>query len=253
MAVGVARKPLGEVEVRLPKEDVAALVLDGDELAQDRAHGLAGHLAVGGLVLLGVLRHVGEHGTQVLEVNEQEVLVVRDAEDNVEHALLDLGELEQAREQRGTHVGDRDAHRDALAAEHVPEAARAALVGEALEAKLLDALLHVLGVLAGRAHAGDVALDVGHEDGDARLGEALGHDLERHGLARAGRAGDEAVAVGLVEQQADGLARGLGAHTHPDGVVLEHESPLLAMTTERISAAKNTSREEPALFNPRLM
>jgi len=36
-----AREPVGEVEVRLAEEDVTALVLDRDELAQNGSHGLA--------------------------------------------------------------------------------------------------------------------------------------------------------------------------------------------------------------------
>jgi len=43
--------------------------------------------------------------------------------------------------------------------------------------------------------AGEVALDVGHEDRHADARESLGEQLERDRLACAGRAGDEAVAV----------------------------------------------------------
>ena len=120
------------------------------------------------------------------------------------------------------HVGDGDTHRQAFATEHIPNAHGAALVGEALDAKALDTLLHVLGVLARLRHAGDVALDVGHEHRDARLREALGHDLERNGLSRTKGTGDKAVAVRLVEQQVHVLVVGLRAHTHLDGVLLVH-------------------------------
>ena len=47
----------------------------------------------------------------------------------------------------------------------------------------------------GAGEAGQVALDVGHEDRDAGLGQLAGEELERLRLAGAGRAGDEAVAV----------------------------------------------------------
>jgi hypothetical protein len=43
--------------------------------------------------------------------------------------------------------------------------------------------------------AGEVALDVGHEDRHAALAERLRHRLQGHGLAGAGRAGDQAVPV----------------------------------------------------------
>ena len=49
---------------------------------------------------------------------------------------------------------------------------------------------------AGLAHAGQVALDIGHEHRDADARKALGHHLQRDGLAGARRAGDEPVAIG---------------------------------------------------------
>ena len=226
LAVLGALEPIVEVERRLAKENVTALVLDRDQSAQNRAHRLGGDLAVGGLVLVGVLGHEVEHGAQVLEVDQKEVLVIGDAEDDVEHALLHLGKLEQARKQRRAHVGDGDTHRQTSAAEHIPDAHGAALVVETLDAKALDTLLHVLGVLACLRHTGDVALDVGHEHRNARLREALGHNLERNGLACTRGTGDKAVAVRLVEQQVHVLVVGLRAHTHPDGVLLVHASPL---------------------------
>ena len=125
-AVGRAGEPVGEVEVGLAEEDVTALVLDGQKRALDGADGLARHATVGGLVLLGVVGHIGEHGAQVLEVEQQHALVVGHAEDDVEHALLHVGEAQQAAEQHRTHVGDGDAHRAAGIAEHVPDAARGA-------------------------------------------------------------------------------------------------------------------------------
>ena len=51
------------------------------------------------------------------------------------------------------------------------------------------------------ADPGQVALDVGHEDGHAEAAEALGHDLEGDRLARSRRAGHEAVAVGHLRKK----------------------------------------------------
>ena len=50
-------------------------------------------------------------------------------------------------------------------------------------------------------NAGEIALHVGGKHRNAGLGEAFGHDLQRHRLAGAGGAGDEAVAVGHGEEQ----------------------------------------------------
>src|SRR3712207_6942018 len=58
------------------------------------------------------------------------------------------------------------------------------LVGQA---QLGVALAGRAGGVAGRRETGDVALDVGHEDGHARSRELLGDELQRLRLARADR------------------------------------------------------------------
>ncbi len=76
--------------------------------------------------------------------------------------------------------------------------------GEGLGRRQAPVLEHrgqLLGVVAGLADAGEVALDVGHEDRHADLREILGQGLQGHGLAGAGGAGDEAVPVGHAGQQ----------------------------------------------------
>ena len=54
------------------------------------------------------------------------------------------------------------------------------------------------------------------------MAETLGHNLERHGLARARGTGDEPVAVGLAKEQLDVGVPGLRAHAHPNGIILQH-------------------------------
>jgi len=61
---------------------------------------------------------------------------------------------------------------------------------------MVAALLELGVGAAGLAEAGEVALHVGAEHRDAGLREAFGQHLQRHGLAGAGGAGDEAVPVG---------------------------------------------------------
>src|SRR5262249_39062791 len=51
------------------------------------------------------------------------------------------------------------------------------------------------GGIACRAYAGEIALHVGAEDRNACGRELFGHDLQGHGLARSGGAGDKAVPV----------------------------------------------------------
>ena len=74
-------------------------------------------------------------------------------------------------------------------------------------------------------NAGQVALDVGGKHRHAGIGKALGQDLQRHRLAGAGRAGDQAVAVGVFQRQifalVDGVVR-LAAGAKINRVVPEH-------------------------------
>ena len=222
LAARVAGEPIGQFKRGLAEEHVAALILNGDERAQDGAHGLRRDVAIGRRVLLGVLAHVVEHRAEVFHVDEEHLPVVGDAEDDVQHAFLHLGEPEQTREQHWPHVRDGHANGDAVLAVHVPKTGGATLVSESFEAELGDALLHVLGVDARLAHAGDVAFDVGHEDGHARLREAFRHHLERDRLARARSASDKAVTICLVKEQIAGVF----ALRHPNLVVLKHGSSL---------------------------
>ena len=83
-----------------------------------------------------------------------------------------------------------------LLAIDVEKAHRAALEFGVLDTELRHPLLDEAGQATRLADAGEVALHVGHEAGDSDLAEGLCKDLEGDGLAGAGRAGDEAVAVG---------------------------------------------------------
>ncbi len=96
----------------------------------------------------------------------------------------------------------------ALVTEQVPEHRREGAALVAVELELLGTLLR-LGIVA--AHGGDarqVAFDVGHEDRHAGRREAFGDGLQAHGLAGAGGARDQAVAIAVFQEQVlVGLAR----------------------------------------------
>ena len=73
--------------------------------------------------------------------------------------------------------------------------------GGSVDAALLQTLAHLRADAARLRDAGEVALDVGHEHRHACAAEALGERLQRHRLAGAGGAGDQAVAVRHLGQQ----------------------------------------------------
>ena len=58
-------------------------------------------------------------------------------------------------------------------------------------------------VAAGLAHPGEIAFHVRHENRNAPRAEIFRERLQRHGFARAGRAGDKAMAVRHFRQEID--------------------------------------------------
>jgi hypothetical protein len=88
-----------------------------------------------------------------------------------------------------------------LFAEDVPERGRARAPDRLGQAMLGQAGLELVRGLAGLGNAGQVTFDVGHEHRHAQPREALGQRLQRDGLAGAGGAGDQAVAVAHFGQQ----------------------------------------------------
>ena len=148
----------------------------------------------------GVLGDECEHRAQVLQVEQQQSLLVGDAERDVQHAFLDIVQVHQPRQQQRTHFRDGRAHRMALLAEQIPEDHRE-FVRLVVEAELLGALDERFFRLADRRNAGEIALDVGGEHRNTGAREAFGQNLQRHGLAGAGRAGHETVAIAVMQRQ----------------------------------------------------
>jgi hypothetical protein len=209
-AVGVDLHQVGDVEHRFAEELVAALLFERQQAALDGADGGGGDVAVFGGEVLGVVADVLDHGAQVLEVEQEQALVVGDLEDQLQHAGLGVVQVEQAGEQQRPHVGDGGAHRHAVFAEDVPEGDGVGVGLEAFEAEVGDALEQLFRGIAGGAHAREVALHVGHEDGHAGIGQALGDGLQGDRLAGSRGAGDQAVAVGHLRQQGRVAVFGFG-------------------------------------------
>ena len=217
-AVEPGAHPVVDIQLRLSKEALAALFLEGQERALDGADAGGGDVAVHGGKLRPVLAHELQHGPQILQVQQQQTVLVRHTEDDVENAGLDLGQVQETTQKRRPHLGHGDAHGNALLAEDIPEAGGIGLILPVLNAEALNAALHILAVHTGTAHAAEIALHVRQEHGDAHIGEGLRHHLQGDGLAGAGGAGDEAVAVGhggKQEQILVGLRK-------PDLVFAEH-------------------------------
>ena len=192
-ALGVIVEPVADVQRGLAEEDVPALVLQREQRALDRADGLGGDVAVLQLVFLGVVADELHHAAQILEVEQQQSPVVRDLEDDAQHAALRLVQPQQAGEQLRPHVGDRRAHGVALPGVDVKKAHRVGGVVKIVNMHRVDAAADVLGLRTGDAHPGHIALDIRNEHRHAEVTEGLRHNLERDGFAGAGGAGDQPV------------------------------------------------------------
>ncbi len=191
-----------DVERGLAEEVVGALLFEHQQAALDGTGRGRRDVAVLGRQFLAAARDLGDHRAQVFQIEQRQLLIRRDAEHDVEDAFLHLVEFEEAGEQQRPHVLHGRAHGMALLAEDVPEHDGEGGVRVVLEADLLGALGQERFRLALRRDAGEVAFHVGCEDGHAGCRKTLGEDLQRHGLAGAGGAGDEAVAVGEPQHQA---------------------------------------------------
>ena len=203
LACFVVSEPVFDVQGGLAEEHIAAGLFQLEQGPLDGAHAGAADVAVGQLVLLGVVAHVLQHQPQVLQVQQQQAFVVRHLEDHGEHAGLDFGQAQQAAQQLRSHLRDGGAYGMAFFTVDVEETGGEGLVIKAggAQTELDDALPHIRAVLAGLAHAGDVAFDVGQEHGHAHAGKAFGQHFQGDSFAGAGGAGDQAVAVGHLRVQ----------------------------------------------------
>ncbi len=117
---------------------------------------------------------MGQHGAQILEIEQQQAIVVGDRKRDVEHALLRFVESEQACQQHRPHVGNRRAQRMPLLAIQVPEYRRATMPLIERQTERAQALVDLRMRLARLADPRQVALDVGDQHRHAVARETLG-------------------------------------------------------------------------------
>ncbi len=157
---------------------------------------------------------------QILEVEKRHALFVGHAEGDVQDALLRLGQIHQAAEQERPHFRQRGAHRVALLAEQVPEGHREGRIAVIVETDgrgaFGEGFVQFEIRAARRRQPREVALDVGQEHRNSGSGKALGQDLQRDGLAGAGRPGDQSVPVGVFQRQPlpDAIVRATAANEY---------------------------------------
>src|SRR5205823_4386996 len=144
---------------------VRALRFECEQIALDRSGAGGRNVPVVSFKLVGVVRDVLQHRTQVLEVQQKQSIFVGDFENDVnglllldlkdlqkqsifvgdfendvEHAFLGVVQLKQAPKQQWAHFRNGRAYWVALLAEHVPKHHRRGFASEIVDLKLLRAL-----------------------------------------------------------------------------------------------------------------
>ena len=206
-AIETGAHPVTDIQFRLTEEDLAALLLKGQQCALDGADAGGGDIAVHGGKLGPVLTHKLQHGTQVLQIQQQQAMVIGHAERNIQDTGLNLRQTEKAPQQSRAHLRHGDAHRMPVFPKDIPETGGITLQVEALQAEAFDPGTHVFRIHTGNAHTTQVALHIRQEHGNTHIGETFGHNLHGDGLAGTGRAGNQAVAVGHLRKQIEVFVR----------------------------------------------
>src|SRR5688572_17092410 len=89
----------------------------------------------------------------------------------------------------------------AVFAKEIPEFYRSALEGKICECEVGDALTDFRVIRAGASEAGEVTFNVSHEYRHTQTAELLGDHAKCNCFAGAGRACDEAMAIGHVRKE----------------------------------------------------
>ena len=192
-----------EIECGFAEKFVRALRFECEQIALDRSGAGGRNVPVVSFKLVGVVRDVLQHRTQVLEVQQKQSIFVGDFENDVEHAFLGVVQLKQAPKQQWAHFRNGRAHWVALPAEHVPKHHRRGFASEIVDLKLLRALEDFRIISARLTEAGEVALHVRHKDRHTAGAEILRERLQRDRFPRASGARNQTVAVRHFRKQKD--------------------------------------------------
>ena len=98
--------PVADVQRRFPEKQLAALLLQRQQRPQDRRHRLGRDIAVGHHVFGAVLVDIGQHGPQILQVDQQQPLVIRNLKHDVQNSLLHRRQAQNPAEKLRSHVAD---------------------------------------------------------------------------------------------------------------------------------------------------
>ena len=159
-----------------------------------------------------------EQRLEVLEVQQQQAFAICHLECRVERRLLAVRQLQQAAEQQRAHFADSGAQGMTRLAMNVPQRDRIRFARVMKKGHAGDAFGHLALRVRRSAQATEVTLYIGGKYRHARITERLGQALQRDGLARAGGASNQPVAVGQAHGLGDGLVVGTGTNKELRGI-----------------------------------
>src|SRR5262249_3323373 len=193
-----------EPQRRLAEEFASALVLQNQQLTLYRSDRRLRHIAVLDGKVGRVFRDIRQHGAEILKVEDGESGLGGRREASVEHRLLDVSEVHEARQQQRSYFGNGGAHGVSLLPEQIPEH-HPELVWLIVETQALGPSDQGFLGFAHLGNAGEIALDVGRKNRNARAGKALRQDLQSHSLPGPRGARNEPMAIGKGKRQNFGL------------------------------------------------
>ena len=141
------------------------------------------------------------HRAQIFQVEQQQSFVIRNFENDAQHAALRFIQSQQARQQQRTHIRNRRAYGMPFFAKHIPKNDGIAFCFPIFQFQLFNTRVD-FGIIGGRGltDAGQIAFDVRAKHGHADARKTFGDGLQRHRFARAGCARNQAVTVCHVRQ-----------------------------------------------------
>ena len=110
-------------------------------------------------------------------------------------------QIKQPRQQQRPHIRNCRAHRMALFAVQIPKDRWIRSEVKFFHAEFVESLADFWILLTGPGDSRQIAFHVGHEYRHADAAKTFGNDSECYGLSRAGRTGNQAVAIGHLRQQ----------------------------------------------------
>ena len=185
-----------DIERRLSEELVGPLALQLEERPLDGPDRGRGDVTILGGIVLGVLSHPVEHGAEVLQVEEEQAALIGYFEHDVEHPVLRLIELHEARQQLRSHLRDGCPHGMTLLAEDIEEPDGARLELRIIDTEFWQSFLDESTQSARLRYTGEVAFHIGHEARHPRLAECFGQHLQCNGFSRTGGPGYKSMPIG---------------------------------------------------------